>query len=467
MPFIKESFLLQNNRAEKLYANYSRDLPIIDYHCHISPKDIAENRQFDNITQVWLYGDHYKWRAMRTAGVPEDKITGNASDLDKFRAWAKVVPKTLGNPLFHWTHLELLRYFDVSDLLNPKSADSIWEKCNELLSQPELSTRGIINKMNVQVVCTTDDPVDSLEYHKKIAADASVSFKMLPAFRPDKAMAIDNPELFTGWLQKLSQASGIDISSYDKLLEALQIRHDYFHENGCRLSDHGLEKIYDEEASLSDVQNIFAKAISGKEITPVELKKYQSALLLEFARMDHDSGWVQQFHLGAIRNVNSKMYRKLGPDTGYDSMGDFSQISTLARFLDRLNSEDKLAKTILYNVNPNDNPLFATMIGNFQDGITPGKMQFGSAWWFLDQKDGIEKQLNSLANMGLLSHFVGMLTDSRSFLSYPRHEYFRRVLCNILGTQIEKGLLPDDLDLVGSMVSDISYNNARTYFDFF
>ncbi len=466
MSFIKENFLLQNNWAEKLYSKYSRDLPIIDYHCHISPKDIAENRQFDNITQVWLYGDHYKWRALRTAGIDEKYITGNASDLEKFKAWASVVPMTIGNPLYHWAHLELLRYFNVSELLSSKTADAIWQQCNELLAAPELSTRGIIKKMNVQVVCTTDDPVDSLEYHKMIADDETVSFKMLPAFRPDKAIAIENPENYLEWLNKLSEASGLEISSYDNLLKALQNRHDYFHENGCRLSDHGLETMYYAPGSIGEYRTIFSKVISGKTTTIDEQNKLKTGLLLEFARMDYDSNWVQQYHLGAIRNVNSKMYKTLGADTGYDSIGDFSQISTLAKFLDHLNSEDKLTKTILYNLNPADNPLFAAMIGNFQDGVTPGKMQFGSGWWFLDQKDGIEKQLNSLANMGLLSHFVGMLTDSRSFLSYPRHEYFRRVLCNVLGTDIEKGLIPEDLDLVGSIVRDISYNNAKNYFDF-
>lgn len=467
MPFIKENFLLQNKWAEKLFFGYSAGLPIIDYHCHIPPQQISDNHTFENITQIWLYGDHYKWRAMRTAGIDENLITGNASDWEKFKAWASVVPKTLGNPLYHWTHLELKRYFDVDTLLNPDSANNIWEHCNTLLSQPELSTQGILKKMNVELVCTTDDPVDTLGYHQKFASGHTVKTKVFPAFRPDKAMNIENHESFIDWINILSEVSGISISGYDDLLEALQQRHDFFHKNGCRLSDHGIEFIYyTDETKIKEVKDIFLKILDGEPVSFEEQRLYKSALLLEFGRMDHDSGWVQQFHLGAIRNVNTKMHQKLGPDTGFDSMGDFSQILPLAKFLDHLNSEDKLAKTILYNLNPNDNPLFATLIGNFQDGITPGKMQFGSAWWFLDQKDGIESQLNTLANMGLLSHFIGMLTDSRSFLSYPRHEYFRRILCNQLGTGIENGWLPDDINLVGSMVRDISYYNAKNYFDF-
>lgn len=467
MPFIKENFLLQNEWAEKLFFTYSASLPIIDYHCHIPPWQISDNHKFDNITQIWLYGDHYKWRAMRTAGIDEKYITGDASDWDKFKAWASVVPKTLGNPLYHWTHLELKRYFDVDILLNSDSAKEIWEHCNKLLSQPELSSQGILKKMNVELVCTTDDPVDTLEYHQKFASGHIVKTKVLPAFRPDKAVAIENKKSFIGWIQKLSEVSGIKISNYDDLLEALYLRHDYFHKNGCRLSDHGLEFVYyADEIKIKEINDIFLKILNDEPVSNEEQNLYKSSLLLEFGRMDFDSGWVQQFHLGAIRNVNSKMWQNLGPNTGFDSMGDFSQILPLAKFLDRLNSEDKLAKTILYNVNPNDNPLFATLIGDFQDGITPGKMQYGSAWWFLDQKDGIESQLITLANMGLLSHFIGMLTDSRSFLSYPRHEYFRRILCNQLGTGIANGWLPEDLDLVGSMVRDISYNNAKKYFDF-
>ncbi len=467
MAFIKKNFLLQNSWAEKLFYDYSDSLPIIDYHCHISPQQISENYQFQNITQIWLLGDHYKWRAMRTAGIDEKFITGTASDWEKFEKWASVVPKTIGNPLFHWTHLELKRYFDVDILLTPDTAKEIWNHCNTLLNKNDLSAQGILRKMNVEAVCTTDDPVDRLEFHQNFVKERSVTTKMLPAFRPDKALSVENNELFIDWIEKLSEVSGIAITSYDDLIEALQQRHNYFHENGCRLSDHGLEHIYySDNLSIVDAKNIFLKLINSESVSSNELHVYKSALLLELARMDYESGWVQQFHLGALRNVNSKMHHLIGPDTGFDSMGNFSQILPLSKFLDHLNSENKLAKTILYNLNPGDNPMFSTLIGNFQDGKTPGKMQHGSAWWFLDQKDGIEKQLTTLGNMGLLSQFVGMLTDSRSFLSYPRHEYFRRILCNQLGTGIANGLIPDDLELVGAMVSDISYHNAKNYFGF-
>ncbi len=464
--FITSNFLLNNEVSKTLYHDYAEGVPIIDYHCHIPVEDIARNTQFKNLTHVWLYGDHYKWRAMRTAGVDENYITGNASDWEKFLEWAKVVPKTLGNPLYHWTHLELLRYFGVDELLNEKSAERIWKHCNDLLSKPELSARGIIKKMNVRVVCTTDDPVDSLEYHKQIAEDNSFDVKVLPAFRPDKAMSIEDPTAYKEWLDKLSKSSGISINSYKDLLAALKQRHDFFHERGCRLSDHGLETVYADDYTDNEVNQIFSKVLNGTSTDEQEQRKFKSAILFEMGKLDHSKEWVQQYHLGAIRNNNSRMFRTLGPDTGLDSMGDFPQARSLSRFLDRLDSDNQLTKTILYNVNPTDNALFATMIGNFQDGSVAGKMQYGSAWWFLDQKDGIEAQLRTLANMGLLSHFVGMLTDSRSFLSYPRHEYFRRVLCNMLGADIEKGLIPADMELVGSMIKDICYNNADKYFDF-
>jgi len=465
--FINDNFLLNNARGKDLYFNYSKSKPIIDYHCHIPVKDIAGDTQFKNLSHIWLYGDHYKWRAMRTAGVDEEFITGKASDYDKFMAWAKVVPKTLGNPLFHWTHLELKRYFEVDDFLNEETADKIWNLSKDRLQDNELSARNIIRNMKVEVVCTTDDPADDLKYHQKIAADDSFSPIVLPAFRPDNAMNIGDADSYQNYLKRLSDAAGQSINSYDDLLSVLQQRHDYFHDNGCRLSDHGLEAVYVEDFTLSGIRDIFRKSLDNKPLTKSEIAKFKSAVLLEMAKMDHASGWVQQYHLGAIRNNNTRMYRKLGPDTGYDSMGDFNHAIPLSRFLDRLDTNDQLTKTILYNVNPTDNALFATMIGNFQDGRTPGKMQFGSGWWFLDQKNGIENQVRTLANMGLLSHFVGMLTDSRSFMSYPRHEYFRRVLCNMIGDDIEKGLIPDDLDLVGSMISDISYNNAKNYFDFY
>lgn len=464
--FINDDFLLSGQAARSLYHDHAEHLPIIDYHCHIPVEDIARNTQFKNLTHIWLYGDHYKWRAMRTAGVDEKQITGNASDQEKFMAWAGVVPKTLGNPLYHWTHLELRRYFGIRELLNEESAERIWEQANEKLAEAEMSARGIIKRMKVEVVCTTDDPTDSLEYHRQIAEDPSFDVKILPAFRPDKALAIENPETYHEWLSRLSSASGRSINNYSDLLAALQQRHDFFHEHGCRLSDHGVEIVWAEDYTDEEVNRIFQKILGGEVADGLEQRKFKSALLLELGRMDHAKGWVQQYHLGAIRNTNSRMYRTLGPDTGFDSMGDFSQTRSLARFLDRLDSDNRLAKTILYNVNPVDNASFATMIGNFQDGSVPGKMQFGSAWWFLDQKDGIEAQLRALANMGLLSCFVGMLTDSRSFMSYPRHEYFRRVLCNMIGEDIEKGLIPDDLNLTGSMIADICHHNARRYFDF-
>jgi len=464
--FIHKNFLLQNKPAQKLYHGYAKEVPIIDYHCHLPVEEIAADKNFDNLTQIWLYGDHYKWRAMRTSGVEEKYITGDASDWEKFKAWAEVVPKTIGNPLYHWTHLELKRYFGVDKQLNADTAREIWDTCSEKLAKSKFSTRNIIRNMKVETVCTTDDPVDNLEYHEQIKADDSFKIKVLPAFRPDKAMAVDDIETYNKYLNKLSEASGITIDSFKNLLKAIKNRHDFFHEHGCRLSDHGIERVYTDDYTESELEEIFSALLDGNLPDVSDRRKIKSALLYEFGKLDHARGWVQQYHLGALRNNSTRMYRQLGPDTGFDSMGDFNHAKSLSNFLDRLDMEDKLAKTILYNVNPNDNALFATMAGNFQDGSVPGKMQHGSAWWFLDQKDGIEDQLRTLANMGLLSEFVGMLTDSRSFMSYPRHEYFRRVLCNILGDDIEKGLLPDDLELVGSMVEDISYINAKNYFDF-
>jgi glucuronate isomerase len=464
--FINEDFLISNEKGKDLYFNYSEDQPIIDYHCHIPVKDIADDTQFKNITHVWLYGDHYKWRAMRTSGIDEEYITGNASDFEKFKAWAQIVPKTIGNPLFHWTHLELKRYFFVDDLLNENTADKIWNICNNKLADDELSARNIIKRMNVEVICTTDDPVDDLKYHKKIAYDDTFDVKVLPTFRPDKALIIEKEDSYNSYLNELSSISGVTINTYDDLIDALQKRHDFFNENGCRLSDHGIEVMYAEDYSLNEIRDIFQKVLNGENTNALESAKFKSAVLYELAKMDHASNWVQQYHLGAIRNNNDRMYRKLGPDTGFDSMGDFNHALHLSRFLNRLDTSDQLAKTIIYNINPKDNAVFATMIGNYQDGSVPGKIQFGSGWWFLDQKYGIEAQLRTLANMGLLSYFIGMLTDSRSFLSYPRHEYFRRVLCNMIGDDIEKGLIPDDMGMVGSMISDISYYNARNYFNF-
>ncbi|MGK9476097.1 glucuronate isomerase [Melioribacter sp. OK-6-Me] len=464
--FIKENFLLSNKTAEILYHEHAVKQPIIDYHCHLPIDEIASNRKFENITQVWLNGDHYKWRAMRTNGVDEKYITGDSTDKEKFMKWAETVPYTIKNPLYHWTHMELKKPFGISDkLLNPDTAEEIWNRTSELLSTDDFSTQGLISQWNVEIICTTDDPIDSLEYHKKIKENP-FGTKVLPAFRPDKAMAVENTNDFLKYLKKLEEASGISINNFDSFLEAIKKRHDYFHENGCRLSDHGLETAYAEDYTESEIKSIFIKLLNKKNLELNEILKFKSAMMYEFGIMDWEKGWVQQLHLGALRNNNSRMFRQLGPDTGWDSIGDFEMARPLAKYLNKLDSENKLAKTILYNLNPADNELFATMIGNFQDGTVPGKMQYGSAWWFLDQKSGMERQIDALSNMGLLSRFVGMLTDSRSFLSYSRHDYFRRLLCDILGREIEAGLIPNDLDLVGKMVEDISYNNAKNYFDF-
>jgi glucuronate isomerase len=465
--FITEDFLLETESAKRLYHEYAKDQPIIDYHCHLPPAQIAGKTKFENLTQIWLYGDHYKWRAMRTCGVDEKYVTGDASDWEKFRAWAETVPKTLRNPLYHWTHLELKRPFGISDrLLNEETAESIWNECNEKLATDEFSTLGIINQMNVEVICTTDDPTDSLEHHVKIKNDPAIELKVYPTFRPDKGMMADQPEIFLKWIEKLSAITDIHIDNMDDFLTAIRKRHDFFASLGCRLSDHGIEEIYADDYTSKEVENIFHTVMSGKSITMEEVRKFKSAMLYEFGVMDHEKGWVQQYHVGALRNNNTRMYKKLGPDTGFDSIGDFEMARPMAKFFDSLDKDNKLTKTIIYNLNPRDNELIATMIGNFQDGSVPGKMQFGSGWWFLDQKDGIERQLEALSNMGCLSQFVGMLTDSRSFLSFPRHEYFRRVLCNMLGREMEKGLLPGDPELVGGMVRDICYYNAVRYFGF-
>ncbi len=465
--FITEDFLLQNDAARRLYHEYAAGMPIIDYHCHLSPEEIAKDRKFENITQAWLYGDHYKWRAMRANGVDERYCTGDASDWEKFEKWAGTTPKTLRNPLYHWTHQELKKPFGISDrLLGPDTAKSVWDDCNAKLAGPEFSCRGIMKQMNVVLTCTTDDPVDSLEHHEAIAADAGFGIQVLPAWRPDKGMAVETAKTFNEWVDKLAEAADVNIADLNSYIEALRIRHAFFHEKGCRLSDHGLETIYAEPFSENEIEKIFANLRSGIELNFLEIIKFKSAMLYYFALMDHEKGWTQQFHIGALRNNNSRMFKMLGPDTGYDSMGDLEVALPLSFFLDSLAKDDKLAKTIVYNLNPCDNAVLATMIGNFQDGKTPGKMQFGSGWWFLDQKDGMEAQMDVLSNMGLLSHFVGMLTDSRSFLSYPRHEYFRRILCNKLGTEIEQGILPNDIEMIGAMVKDISYNNAANYFGF-
>ena len=464
-PFLDENFLLETKTAEVLYHEHAKKMPIIDYHSHLIPAQIAENKQFRNISQPWLYGDHYKWRAMRSNGVDEEFCTGDADDWEKFKKWAETVPNTLRNPLYHWTHLELKRYFGIEVILNPQTAKEIYDRANGMLQKKEYSVHGLLNKMNVELVCTSDDPIDSLEYHTKIAS-GDCKTKILPTWRPDKAMAVENTGTYNEYIEKLSEVSGIEIASFTILVEALRKRHDYFASVGCKLSDHGLERFHVEDYTEVEIKAIFLKVRSGLDLASLEIEKFKSAMLYEFGIMDYEKAWTQQFHYGAQRNNNSRFFAKVGPDTGFDSIGDDKAAASMAKFLDRLDSENKLTKTILYNLNPAHNEMVATMIGNFQDGTIPGKIQWGSGWWFLDQKDGIEKQINTLSNQGLLSRFVGMLTDSRSFLSFPRHEYFRRILCNLLGNDVEKGLLPNDMKLLGGMVEDICYNNAKQYFNF-
>ena len=464
-PFLDKNFLLQSGTAEQLYHEYAAHLPIIDYHCHLDPALIAGDVNFANLTEIWLKGDHYKWRAMRTNGVNEQFITGNKTDEEKFEKWAETVPYTLRNPLYHWTHLELQRYFDVHEILSPKTAKAVYEECTAKLQTADYSVQNIISKMNVEVICTTDDPLDNLEYHQKIK-QSGWKVKVYPAFRPDKAMNADDPKLLNEYIDKLEEINGKPIQSYSDYLTALKKRHDYFAENGCTVSDHGLERLYAEDYTKEEIADIFSKVREGEALSTIEALKFKSAMLYEFAIWDYEKNWVQQYHLGALRNNNTRAFKETGPDTGYDSIGDFTQGQALSRFLNKLDSTNQLAKTILYNLNPADNELFATMAGNYNDGKIAGKMQFGSAWWFLDQKDGMTKQINTLSSMGLLSKLVGMLTDSRSFLSYPRHEYFRRLLCNLLAEDMENGELPDDIEWVGKIVQDICYYNAKNYFAF-
>ncbi|MCU0388448.1 MAG: glucuronate isomerase [Chitinophagaceae bacterium] len=463
-PFLNEDFLLTNRTSQRLFHEYAAGMPVIDYHCHLPPQQMAEDKIFENITQAWLYGDHYKWRAMRTQGIEESYCTGDKSDWEKFQKWAATVPYTLRNPLYHWTHLELQRYFDIHELLSPASARRVYEACNEKISSPEYSVRNLLRKMNVALVCTTDDPLDSLEYHIQMREDG-FEIPILPAFRPDNAMNVSNPETFINYVARLERVTDIAISSFDDFLYALQNRHDFFAGLGCTVSDHGLEEIYAEDFTGLEIDSIFNKIHGGRPLNDTEQRKFKSAMLLHFAEWDWEKGWIQQYHLGALRNNNTRMMQTLGPDTGWDSIGDFSQARALAKFLDKLDSNNRLAKTVLYNLNPADNELMATMIGNFNDGSVQGKIQWGSAWWFLDQKDGMIKQINTLSNMGLLSRFIGMLTDSRSFLSFPRHEYFRRILCNLFGEEIENGELPNDLEWVGKVIQDICYHNNRKYFE--
>lgn len=464
-PFIHDDFLLQNEPAKRLYHEYAKDQPIIDYHCHLPPEEIAHNHTWENMAQVWLGGDHYKWRAMRSNGISEEYCTGNRSDREKFQAFAETMPYLLRNPMYHWSQLELKRYFGVDELLTGDTAESIWNTCNEQLAQPSHSARGFMTNSKVKLVCTTDDPVDNLEHHIAVANEG-FEVKVLPTWRPDKAMAVEVPELFNAYLEKLEEASGVSITSYNDLLSALQNRHDFFHENGCRLSDHGIETAYAEDYTDAEIKAIFTKVRSGNHLSEKEILQFKSAMMVVGGIMDHAKGWTQQFHIGPIRNQNTRLFNQLGPDTGFDSIGDELVAKPLGKFLDRLDTNGQLTKTILYNINPSHNSVYATMLGNFQDGSSPGKIQFGSGWWFNDQKMGMEDQMNFLSQLGLLSRFVGMLTDSRSFLSYTRHEYFRRTLCNLLGNDIIEGQIPEDYDLVGKMVSDISYNNASEYFGF-
>jgi glucuronate isomerase len=460
-PFIHDDFLLQTEAARHLYHQYAASEPIFDYHCHLPQKLIADNHQFADIAEIWLGGDHYKWRAMRSNGVAERFCTGNASPREKFDAWCACMPSTLGNPLYHWSHLELKRYFGIGSLINPSTAEGIWQESNARLAG--MRVHDILRDSRVAVICTTDDPADSLADHERIQ-QLGIKTKVYPTFRPDKALMVNQPELLNPWLDKLEGAAGVTIRSFDDLLIALKKRHDDFHAEGGRLSDHGLEAALAEKCHLTEAEAIFAAARSGRAATPEEWRKFGSYLMLEFGRWDAAKGWTKQLHLGALRNNNTRLLRALGPDTGFDSIGDFSQAVPLSRYLDSLDTTGELPRTVLYNLNPADNYVLATMIGNFQDGTVAGKMQFGSGWWFLDQKEGMEWQIKALSSLGLLSRFVGMLTDSRSFLSYTRHEYFRRILCNLLGNQIESGEFPDDLALVGGMVKNVCFANARDYF---
>ena len=468
--FNDKDFLLETKTAQDLYHNHASKMPIIDYHCHLIPKMVAENKRFDSIAQIWLMGDHYKWRAMRSNGINERFCTGSdTTDWEKFEKWAETVPYTFRNPLYHWTHLELKTAFGIEETLNPLNARAIYDKCNDLIANdPKFTPRGLMEHYNVELVCTTDDPIDSLEYHDVVAADPTCKTRMIPAWRPDAAMNIE-AATFVDYVKKLEAVSDTSITTFSDMVAALQKRHDFFASKGCKLSDHGIEEFYDEPYTAQEIDTILGKALAGTTPTVEEQRKYKHAFLKEMAVMDYEAGWTQQFHYGAIRNNNTLMFNKLGADTGFDSIGEFTTAKAMSHFLDELNVEGKLTKTILYNLNPCANEVIATMLGNFQDGPCPGKIQWGSGWWFLDQKDGMEKQMNALSVLGLLSRFVGMLTDSRSFLSYPRHEYFRRTLCNLVGNDIENGLIPFEgyeEQRVRQMIEDICYNNAKNYFQF-
>ncbi|ADD02986.1 Glucuronate isomerase [Thermoanaerobacter italicus Ab9] len=460
--FMDENFLLTNDIAVTLYHQYARNMPIYDFHCHLSPKEIYENKRFKNITEIWLYGDHYKWRLMRANGIDEKYITGNADDYNKFMAYAKTIPMAIGNPVYHWTHLELQRYFGIYDLLNEKTAKSIWERANEVINKDDFNVRNIIKKSNVKVIITTDDPTDSLEYHIKLKEQNEFDVKVLPAFRPDKGLGIEKED-FIPWLKKLEEVTGKEINNYEDFLQALEKRIEFFHTVGCRISDHALDYVFYQKASKQEVEKIFKKALIRQHLTKEEIDSFKTYTLIFLGKKYAELKWVMQLHIGAMRNNNTKMYKVLGPDTGYDSISDFTIAYPLAKLLDALEVEDSLPKTILYTLNPAANYVIATMIGNFQGGKIAGKMQFGAAWWFNDNKDGMIEQMKALANTGLLSRFIGMVTDSRSFLSYTRHEYFRRILCNLLGEWVENGEAPNDIELLGKIVQDISFNNAKEY----
>ena len=460
--FMCADFLLSNKTAILLYHDYAKTMPIMDYHCHLNPKEIYENKQFKNITEVWLYGDHYKWRAMRSNGVNEKFITGEGSDYEKFMAFAKTVPMLLGNPLYHWVHLELQRFFGIQEVLNEKTAPAIWEKVNKMLSGEGFRVKDLIKKSNVTVICTTDDPIDSLEYHQKIKEDKNFTVRVLPAFRPDKGIEISRG-FFLPWLEKLVEVNGSAINNYSEFLQALEARVNYFHENGCRVSDHALDSVPYAEASLAEVEAIFSKALKKETLCLLETEQFRTYTLKFLSGLYTKLEWTMQFHLNAMRNNNTAMFNKLGADVGFDSINDSSIAYPLSRLLDAIETESTLPKTIIYSLNALDNDVIGTMLGNFQGGI-PGKIQFGAAWWFNDSKEGMIAQMKSLANLGLLSRFVGMLTDSRSFLSYTRHEYFRRILCNLIGEWVENGEFPNDMELLGTIVEGICYNNAKEYF---
>lgn len=462
--FIHDDFLLTNKTGVRLYHQYSENQPVIDFHCHLSPAMIFDDRQFENLTQAWLEGDHYKWRAMRANGIDEKFCTGNAPDIDKFRKWAETVPAAIGNPLYHWTHLELARYFGIFDLLSPSTADSIYEKTSSMLRTKEFSIRSMLKKFKAEVICTTDDPSDNLEYHKKLKG--SFEILVLPTFRPDNVIKTEDPLKFKAYIEKLGISGNTEIKDFSSLIEVLDGRHKFFHDTGGRLSDHGLDRFYYTQFTASEIDNILKKLLRGERISEDESEKYRTAVMTELCRMNHKRGWTQQFHIGALRNNNSRAFRLLGPDTGWDSIGAPQDAYKMSKFLNSLDDTEQLAKTILYNINPADNEMMITMAGNFNDGTTAGKVQYGSAWWFLDQKTGMEKHIRDLAALGLMRRFIGMVTDSRSFLSYPRHEYFRRLICNFVGEEVEKGLIPYEEELLKPLIEGISYKNAKEYFGF-